>query len=459
MLAVRTGWLSLVIDQKEGPAFFVRYGGAAGAVSIFLLVGAVLILLHLEKTFRSAVGTMRWRIKLVLLGLAIVFGARIYIESQSLAYSGYSSLLADVKTGGLLIGCMFIAIGYARNGIGEIDIYPSRTVLQSSFTLLLAGGYLFVIGVLAQLVAHLRVAGNFQTQTFLILLGTAGLALLVFSDRFRRRVQQFITRHFARPQHDFRDIWKSMAHSTSSALDEASIAVAAGRLISETFHSLSVTIWLIDEQNGRLKFAASTSQSRVNLPEADSGFAFRRPAVKRIRELRRPFDLDKINEDWAEMLREKHLPQFRNGSNRICIPFLATDRLLGLAVLADRVDAIPYSSEELDLLECIGNQVATGLLNLRLSEELVLAKQLEAFQTIAAFFVHDLKNVVSGLSLTLDNLRIHFDEPSFRQDALCGISATVNRTNRLIDRKPCWKVNCSVTKKAPSAEPMYSVRA
>ena len=40
--------------------------------------GTVLILMNLERTFRSAVGTMRWRIKFIVLGLGIVFGARIY---------------------------------------------------------------------------------------------------------------------------------------------------------------------------------------------------------------------------------------------------------------------------------------------------------------------------------------------------------------------------------------------
>jgi hypothetical protein len=82
--------------------------------------------------------------------------------------------MQDVETGGLLIGCTLIAIGYVRNGLAEIDVYPSRTVLQSSFTLLLAGGYLFVVGVLAKLVAHLGGAGSFQTQTFLILLELRG---------------------------------------------------------------------------------------------------------------------------------------------------------------------------------------------------------------------------------------------------------------------------------------------
>jgi putative PEP-CTERM system histidine kinase len=434
IVAVRTGLIYLALDEKDGQPLRLRFGGGANAISIFLLVAAVLMLLHLEKTFRSAVGTLRWRIKLPVLGLAIIFGARIYVESQRLVYSGYSPLLADLETGGLLIGCTLIAIGYVRNGVAEVDVYPSRTVLQSSFTLLLAGGYFFVVGVLAQLVAHLGGAGSFQTQTFLILLGTAGLALLLFSDRFRQRLQQFVSRHFDRPQHDFRNIWRLMAHAMSSVLDEATLCRMVARLISETFHSLSVTIWLIDEQSGRLTLGASTSHSHADLLGVDPGSVLRSPVVKQIRELKLPFDLEKIREDWAESLRKMHLPQFRKAGNRICIPFLAADRLLGLAVLADRVDGAPYTPEELDLLECIGNQAAAGLLNLRLSEELVVAKQFEAVQTMSAFFVHDLKNVVSGLSLTLDNLRVHFDDPLFRQDALRGISATVNRINHLIGR-------------------------
>jgi signal transduction histidine kinase len=38
------------------------------------------------------------------------------------------------------------------------------------------------------------------------------------------------------------------------------------------------------------------------------------------------------------------------------------------------------------------------------------------------------------LSLTLQNLPVHFDDPAFRQDALRGISETANRINQLVSR-------------------------
>ena len=46
-----------------------------------------MILNNLEKTFRSTVGTMRWRIKFVVLGLAVIFAGRIYTLSQDLLFS------------------------------------------------------------------------------------------------------------------------------------------------------------------------------------------------------------------------------------------------------------------------------------------------------------------------------------------------------------------------------------
>jgi putative PEP-CTERM system histidine kinase len=78
--------------------------------------------------------------------------------------------------------------------------------------------------------------------------------------------------------------------------------------------------------------------------------------------------------------------------------------------------------------------VAAGLLNLQLSRRLLQAKELEAFQTMSAFFVHDLKNTASTLSLMLQNLRDHFGNPAFRDDALRVVGKSVQHLNDLIGR-------------------------
>jgi putative PEP-CTERM system histidine kinase len=98
------------------------------------------------------------------------------------------------------------------------------------------------------------------------------------------------------------------------------------------------------------------------------------------------------------------------------------------------VGGAPFLSEDLTLLKCLGDQIAAGLRNLRLSEKLMRAKEMEAFQAMSAFLVHDLKNTASSLSLTLRNLPVHFDNPEFRKDALRTLSKSVDRVNELISR-------------------------
>jgi putative PEP-CTERM system histidine kinase len=108
--------------------------------------------------------------------------------------------------------------------------------------------------------------------------------------------------------------------------------------------------------------------------------------------------------------------------------------VLALITLGDRVSGAAFSLQDFDLLKCVGDQAAASLLNVRLSQKLLQARELEAFQTMAAFFVHDLKNAASTLNLMLQNLPVHFDDPAFREDAFRGIAKTVTHINELIGR-------------------------
>ena len=424
-----------VTYDPPGHGWGLRLSDAAKILNVLILVSTILILTNIERTFRAAVGTMRWRIKFLVLGLGIVFGARIYTGSQALLFSDYGSSQLSIETAGLLVGCALVAVAYVRTGFSEIDVYPSRTVLQTSVTALLTGAYLFVVGILAQIVARFGGAASFPVAAFIVLLSVAILAVLLLSDRARQSVQLFVSRHFKRPQHDFRQIWVRFARTLSAALDEAALSATASRLISETFGALSVSTWLVDEQRPCLARAGSTcgpeqseggeltismTAEELNSPES----------IK----FSRPFDLSRAKEKWARDLMEKSGSQFRTGGNPICVPLIDGEQWLGAIVLADRVRGLGYSAEEIDLLKCIGDQVAVSLLKLRLTEEIMERKELEAFQTMSAFLIHDLKNSASTLGLMLENLPTHFDNPAFREDAFRGIGSAASRINDLINR-------------------------
>ena len=160
----------------------------------------------------------------------------------------------------------------------------------------------------------------------------------------------------------------------------------------------------------------------------------RAPSSAGLAERTSPFNLEEESEAWADELRRLNPTQFPNGGDRWCVPLRAGEKGLGAIVLADRVSAAVYTIEDLELLQCIGDQITSVLLNLRLADEVARARELEAFRTMSAFFVHDLKNTAASLNLMLNNLPVHFDDPDFRQDALRSVGNTVKRIDEMIVR-------------------------
>ena len=217
--------------------------------------------MNLERTFRSAVGTMQWRIKFIVIGLGIIFGARIYTASQALLFSEGILVLSSVDSVALLIGCALIVVAFLRSGFGEIEVYPSHAVLRTSLTFVLAGAYLFVVGVLAQVVARTGKAGAFELQALMVLLAFAGLAVALLSNRIQAKDAFFCQPSFQKAAVRFStDLDAVHTIHVQRVWAVRRSCAAAAKLISETFNVLSVSIWLFDGQE-RLAFAASTSRS------------------------------------------------------------------------------------------------------------------------------------------------------------------------------------------------------
>jgi hypothetical protein len=82
----------------------IRWKPAALALQIVFLLSSVLVLMNLERTFRSAVGTMRWRIKFMVLGLGVLFSVRAYTASQFLVLRAVDPGIQALNSSVLLLG-------------------------------------------------------------------------------------------------------------------------------------------------------------------------------------------------------------------------------------------------------------------------------------------------------------------------------------------------------------------
>src|SRR5688572_2505579 len=426
-----------VVDRSALPGGAqppLELGSVGRGIHLVLLVAAVLVLMNLERTYSAAVGTLRWRIKFVIMGLGLIFAARVYTSSQALLYSAANPGLAVFNSGALIMGCLLISVSFFRSSLSGVEVYPSLAVLEKSVTVLLAGAYLLVIGVLAKLIVYLGGDARFPVQALFVLLALIGLGLLLASDRARFVVRRFVSRHFDRPFYDYRALWRSFSERTSSIVDEVAYARELANLISDSVQTLSVSVWLQQPGIGRMTLAASTSLPKSHVAHSSGIDSCLEDAARSVAKQPDPFALEDSREGWVEELKKRNPDIFGKGGKRICVPLLGKGQFLGMLIIGDRVNGIPFSVEDFELFKSLGSQAASGLLNLQLTRQLLQAREMEAFQTMSAFFVHDLKNTASTLSLMLQNLPAHFDDPAFREDALRAISKSVERINDLIGR-------------------------
>lgn len=433
--------LEIVRPEPSSPVF-VEFGPAGVVVHGYILVSMIAITMNLEQTFRASVGTMRWRIKYMLIGLAVLNSVQFYMSSQSVLFHGTNTGLQVIRSVALLVACAFIGRSFLRPDQFSLDLHPSHSALYGSITLILAGVYLVVVGVLARIVVHFGGDSAFPLRALVVFLGLVGLALVLQSDRARLALRHFVSRHFQRPLFDYRTMWQRFAEGMAAGTDQASISQSAVRLIATSFEIHSVALWLVNERRDGLVLAAATNASTTTSADEIGGF---QSAIVHFGSHHDPLDLEGSTVPGAAELRAHHVNQFPNGGDRICVPLAARGTLVGLITLGDRVGGLPFVGHDFDMFRCIGDHVAAALLSVQLSQRLAQAREFEAFQTMATFFVHDLKNAANTLSLLLQNLPEHFQDPEFREDAMKSCGRTVDHINTLVEKLGTLRSGLTVT--------------
>ena len=400
---------------------------------VFLLT-LVVIMVNLEKTLRASIGTQRWRIKFTLLGIGSVLAVRIYTTAQVLLFSYVDTRLFALNAGTLVIADLFIILSFFRAGLRSVDIYVSQEVLYNSLTLVVAGVYLLALGVVTKVATYFGFEDVLLQNAFFVFLLFLGVAVILLSDQVRHEVRRFVHRHFRRPLYDYRRIWRIFTERTSSLFEIRELCAATAKTLSETFGVSSVTIWLMDEHQERPSLGGSTAISpsqRSDLKELEHEIGV---LMLTMRGTLTPLDLHRPQWENPPDDESASAPSSRHPTIRYCAPLSAGGEFLGLVTLNDRTTGEAFTPEDFDLLKTIADQAAGMLLNHRLFESLGRAREMEAFQTLSTFFVHDLKNIASTLSLTLENLPLHYDNPEFRSDALRIMSKNLEKIRTMCSR-------------------------
>ena len=406
-------------------------GWAGYLFHLALLLSIILILVNLERTIRNSSGSIRWQIKFMILGLGCIFAVRIYTTSQALLFNSLELSLEVLNVGTLIIAGVLITWSLFRLRILNVDIYLSPSAIYNSITVLIVGIYLIVVGILAKVVTYLKISMPLIVEAFFVFLALLGVAVILMSSKLREGIKRYVTLHFKRPKYDYRTVWTSFTNRTASLIGIQEICSAVTKMVSDTFGVPCVAIWLLDETKENLILGGSTvfSEGEITGPMMDR--KAKAEFIRVMQDQEAIIDFEKSEKDWVEDLKKSRFEYFRDARIRYGVSLLSGKEFLGIMTLNEKLTQEEFSLEDFDLLKTIADQAAVSILNIKMSERLGQAKEMEAFQTMSAFFVHDLKNLASKLSLTMQNLPIHFDNPEFRSDALRAISDSVAKINTM----------------------------
>jgi putative PEP-CTERM system histidine kinase len=116
------------------------------------------------------------------------------------------------------------------------------------------------------------------------------------------------------------------------------------------------------------------------------------------------------------------------------VPLIHNERLIGIVLLAHPLVRRPLDWEDLDLFRTAGMQAASYLAEARSHHALADAQRFDEFNRRFAFIMHDIKNLVSQLSLVARNAERHAENPAFRADMIATLQSSVKKMNDMLAR-------------------------
>jgi putative PEP-CTERM system histidine kinase len=422
--------LQLITDSlalaSPGPAIaqtslILRITAAAGA----------LVLAH--NLYGQAAPASRSHIRLAMLGLAWMW---IYdLNLYTIAYIGSGTAKSLVEWRGLAVALTapLFALG-ARHG-DSWRIRLSRAATFQSLSLLAICAYFALMAVVA---TALRGTGVDWSATFMVgvlAVMTVGAMVLLPSARARGWLKVKLAKHLFEHRYDYRTEWLRFTGTLGHAGPDA--APLAERIVKAFADVVEAPggLLLVNEGGRSLGVAASWNWPAANPPAEELADAAQ--FWSGVESHGHIIEVQALREGWANG-EDKAVPVpdciVQEDHAWAIIPLIHHERLIGIVVLAAPEYRRPLDWEDFDLLRTAGQQAASSLAEAQGQEALSNAQRFEEFNRRFAFILHDVKNLVSQLSLLARNAVRHSDNPEFRADMVATLQGSVGKMNDLLAR-------------------------
>jgi putative PEP-CTERM system histidine kinase len=400
----------------------------ARAFTAVHLAWPVLTVALVEQVYRNEDEHNRWGIKPLCFAIAALCAYDIFAFSEALMFGrpDPDAMAARGIVHALVVPLLVVA------SVRQTDAAPKVRVSNAaafySASLLLIGVYLLGVAAVGY---YIRYFGGTWGGVAEVVIGFGSLVILLslaVSGSWRARLRVFLSKHFLRYRYDYRREWLRFTTMLSAASSPQEVGVLVTRGLADMVESPAGSLWF-----RALGDDAFVQTARWNLPASQ---AQERPDS--------PFCTFLREQEWIVDLHDP--PQPRNeaplppppawltelGSAWLVVPLLVGDNLLGFVVLAEPRTAFTLNWETRDLLKTAARQAAAFLAQMHATEALLESRKFDAFNRMSAFVVHDLKNIVTQLSLMMKNAERHRGNPEFEQDMLLTVDNALEKMRQLM---------------------------
>lgn len=319
-----------------------------------------------------------------------------------------------------------MAISLRRDLTGRLQL--SRSLTFGSLSIFAVILYVVLLSAAAVLIdvvfgPYARVveigAVFFAAVTALVLLPSARLRALW-------KVQ--VAKHFFQHRYDYRTEWMRFGETIGRPGDDpAPLGQRVAKAVADITDSPAAVLLLRDERGG-LSF--ETHWNWPGEPTVFSGLSA--DLADRLERSGWIIDLGKRRAGEEEALIPAAIANDPNAW--VLAPLIHYGRLTGAILLARPPIDRRLDWEDFDMLRAAGRQAATYISEAQGQQALDDARRFDEFNRRFAFIIHDVKNLVSQLSLLARNAQRHADNPDFRADMVLTLQESVGKMNDLLAR-------------------------
>ena len=407
--------------------------GAIAQTSLILRVttaAGALVLVH--NLYGQAAPASRSHIRLAMLGLAVIWIYELNLYTVAYLRASGAARLDEWRGLALAVTAPLFVFG-ARDDSGW-RIRLSRAATFQSLSLLGICAYFALMAILATALRSSSVDWAATLMIAVLAVMTVGAMVIIPSPRARGWLKMKIAKHLFEHRYDYRTEWLRFTDTLGGVgaaegpLGErvvkafADIVEAPGGLLiaNDAAHGLDVAAtWNWP--------GAIPTPDRLQAPSALWSEAEASGAI---------LELSPLREGWAQAPDASAVPEWIIAETAAwaAIPLVHNQRLIGAVILAAPEFRRSLDWEDFDLLRTAGRQAASSLAEALSREALANAQRFEEFNRRFAFILHDIKNLVSQLSLLARNAERHADNPEFRTDMVATLQSSAGKMKDLLAR-------------------------